>query len=216
MSYWPGGTFYGLRSNLGPAYVERGRYEFDETGRLDDAPFRKNPIPLAARINPYTRTSHNSGVPNAPLASLQTIPYAEPSRAQNIASGSGSSSGSTLSIRRSLLDNWHAGLSAMEDLFDTMLNSIDRNNIQEFRRNRDQMRTSLENLKRAIRNRTMVDLSPDRGDLGIQRSDHVLQKSLIYLWLLDPEIALVVLCLYPALLGCSCSFKAGRHGPVGV
>jgi hypothetical protein len=157
MSYWPGGTFYGLGSNLGPAYVKRGCYEFDETGRLDDAPFRENPIPLAARTNPYTRTSHSSGVPDAPLATLQTIPYAEPSRAQNIASGSGSSSGSTISIGSSLLDNWHTGLSAMEDLFSAMLNSIDRNNIQEFRGNRDQMRHSLEKLKQAIRNRTTVD-----------------------------------------------------------
>jgi hypothetical protein len=115
--------------DIGRQNIPEGYYRYDSAGRLKVWP-AGNPTPLAACINPISGGSHNSRAP--PL-----------------------SPSSTVTIRTSLLANWHASLSDIEALLDDLLKP--RASVR--RSARADMRRLLANLSQAISRREEVDRS---------------------------------------------------------
>jgi len=153
MSHWPGGQFYGTNI-IGGIPVTEGYYEFEPSGCLTSPKLRQsNPIPLAARTNPYTKGSHSSSIPGISLdllARLKTVVHEEPN----------SGSSSTVTISTSVLDSWATSIREARRHLDALYDN--RRNAERFEENEKRMSIWLADLRKAINDREKINRRSDR------------------------------------------------------
>jgi hypothetical protein len=110
---------------------------------------KPNASPLATRINPLHGVCHNQ---LAPPVDRQPARRSVSPRVPVTPSGSDTPSGSTVRIKKSVLDNWRENLSDAEDLINDLVDTRRDTSSTRFARNEVRMRRLLADLRRAVRN----------------------------------------------------------------